>query len=121
MKKSCFIAGRRTSLFKDLMANLLNGLIDDLDIQENQADDFEGLLTEISNADPTLVLLDETSPFSGDSFLVQLLIHKPGLPVIVVSEDSNLMHVVQKETRVIGSSNDLVDAVNLMSGTEFMR
>jgi len=114
MKKRCFIAGKRDSLFKNLVANLLNGLIDDLDLRESQANDFEELLAEISDADPSLILLDESSPFSGDSLLGRILAFKPELPVIVISENSNLMHIVRKETKVIDSSSDLVDVVNLM-------
>lgn len=113
MKKLCFIAGKRESLFKNLVANLLNGLIDDLRLQESQANDFEELLAEISDADPTLILLDEASPFSGNSVLGRILAYRPDLPVIVLSEDSNLMHIVRKETKVIDSSSDLADAVNL--------
>jgi DNA-binding NtrC family response regulator len=114
MKKRCFLAGRKDSLFKNLMANLLSDLIDDLDLQESHADDMEGLLNEISETEPAFILLDDSSPFSGESPLVRILIHRPNLPVIVISEDSNLMHIVHRETRIINSSNDLVKAVNLI-------
>jgi len=121
MKKRCFIAGRKDTLFKNLVASLLNGRIDDMDVQESQADDFDGLLVEISEADPTLIMLDDSYPFSKDSFLVQILLHRPDLPVIVISEDSNLMHIVRKETKIIDSSKDLFNVVNILSGTEFVR
>jgi len=114
MKKRCFIAGRKDALFKTLVAGLLDGKIDDMDIQESQANDFDGLLAEISEADPTLILLDDSFPFSKDSFLVRILLHRPDLPVVVISEDSNLMHIVRKETKVIDSSNDLINVVNLI-------
>jgi len=114
MKKLCFIAGEKDTLFKTLIANLLNGRIDDMDVQESQADDFDGLLAEITEADPTLILLDDSFPFSKDSFLIRILLHKPELPVVVISEDSNLMHLVRKETKTINSSNDLVNVVNLI-------
>ena len=114
MKKRCFLAGRKDSLFKNLVAILLNGLMDDLDLQESGAEDLEGLLNEISEAEPTFILLDDSSSFSEESLLVRILMHKPDLPVIVISENSNLMHIVRRETRTINSSNDLVNAVNLI-------
>lgn len=114
MKKRCFLAGRSDSLFKNLIANLLNDLIKDLDFHESQADDLEGLLNEISETEPTLILLDNSSPFSGDFPLIRILMHKPGLPVIVISENSNFMHVIRRETQIINSSSDLVKAINLI-------
>jgi DNA-binding NtrC family response regulator len=114
MKKRCFLAGRKDSLFKNLVATLLNDLIKDLDLHESQSEDLEGLLNEISKTDPTLILLDESSSFSDEFPLVSILMHKPGLPVIVISENSNFMHIVRRETQVINSSSDLVKAVNLV-------
>ena len=114
MKKRCFLAGRNNSLFKNLVATLLNDLLKDLDLHESQADDLEGLLNEISETDPTLILLDDSSPFSSDSPLIRILMHKPNLPVIVISENSNFMHIVRRETQIINSSSDLVKAVNLI-------
>ena len=114
MKKRCFLAGRNDSLFKNLVATLLNDLIKDLDLHESQAEDMEGLLNEISETEPTLVLLDDSSPFSGESPLIRILMHRPGLPIIVISENSNVMHIVRKETQIINSSSDLVKAVNLI-------
>ena len=114
MKKRCFLAGRNDSLFKNLVATLLNDLIKDLDLHESQAEDLEGLLNEISEAKTALILLDDSFPFSDESPLVRILIHSPNLPVIVISEEANLMHIVHRETRTINSSSDLVQAVNLV-------
>jgi len=114
MKKRCFLAGKNDSLFKSLVASLLNDLINDVELQESHADDLEGLLNEISETDPTLILLADASPFSGESPLFRILMHKPNLPVIVISEDSNMMHIVHRETKIIKSSNDLVNAVNII-------
>ena len=114
MKKRCFLAGRSDSLFKNLIATLLNDLIDDIDLHESHSEDLEGLLNEISETEPTLILLDDSSPFSGESPLVRILIHKPNLPVIVISENSNFMHIVRRETKIVSSSSDLVKALSLI-------
>jgi len=49
-----------------------------------------------------------------DDFLTRLLISRPGLPVIVISENSNVMHVVRRETRQLNSSRDLLATINLI-------
>jgi len=114
MKKRCFLAGRKDSLFKNLVATLLNDLIKDLILYESQAEDLEGLLNEISETDPTLILLDDSSSFSSESPLMSILMRKPGLPVIVISENSNSMHIVRRETQIINTSRDLIKAISLL-------
>ena len=114
MKKRCFLVGRNDSLFKTLVASLLNRLMDDLELHESHADNLEGLLNEISETEPALLLLDDSFPYSDEFPLVRILIHSPNLPVIIISEESNLMHIVHRETRTIISSSDLVNAVNLV-------
>lgn len=112
MKKLCFLVGRQDSLFKQLVAGLLRDLAENLNIFESNTADFEDLLNEISKMKPHLILLDDASPFSKESFLVGLLINRPNLPVIVLSENSNEMHIVRRETVLLKSSNDLIKAID---------
>jgi chemotaxis response regulator CheB len=112
LEKRCFLAGWKDSLFKDLVVNLLNGSNNHLTLIESHAVDFEGLLYEISKAKPDVILLEESSPFSGDSFLVLLLVRNPNLPVIVISELSNEMHIMRRETLFLNSSSDLIRTIN---------
>ena len=114
MEKHCFLASARNSLFKQLVASLLIDLTDDLKLHESKAIEVRALLDEIAEVKPDMVLLDETSPFVENSLLVLLLITNPGLPVIVINEDSNLMHIVRRETQILSSSNDLIEAINLI-------
>ena len=114
LEKLCFLAGRKDSLFQQLVASLLNDLADNLKLHESEAGDIEGLLNEVAEVEPDMILLEDSSPFSQDSLLVQLLIDRPNLPVIVISEDSNVMHVVRRETMLISSSSDLIKTINLI-------
>jgi len=93
---------------------MLGELTDSLKLYESNAIDFSGLLDEISEVEPDMILLEESSPFLEDSFLVLLLVNKPGLPVIVINEDTNVMHVVHRETTLLTTSNDLVETINLL-------
>lgn len=111
MNKRCFLVGRKDSLFKQLVASLLIDMLDDLELHENQTIEFNGLLEEIHAVNPNLILLEDASPFSENSLMSRLLVSLPGLPLIVISEDSNLMHVIRCNTRLLGSSNDLIETI----------
>lgn len=119
MNRRCFLVGRKDSLFKQLVASLLVDMMDNLDVQENQTTDFEGLLDEIQRVKPHLILLEEAFPFSGTSILFRLLMNVPDLPFVVISEDSNLMHVVRCNTRLLGSSQDLIETINVTLDHQF--
>ena len=47
VNKRCFLVGRKDSLFKQLVASLLVDMMDDLDLYENKAVEFDALLEEI--------------------------------------------------------------------------
>ena len=112
MEKCCFLVGQKDSLFKLLVASLLSDLATNLKLNESRSTGLEGLLNEISEAEPNLILLDEASPFSGDSYLIQLLINVPNIPVIVISEVSNEMHILHRESVILNSSSDLIKTID---------
>lgn len=112
MEKCCFLVGQKDSLFKQLVASLLSDLAINLKLDESQSTGFEDLLNEISEAEPNLILLEEASPFSGDSYLIQLLINVPNIPVIVISEASNEMHILRRESVILSSSSDLIKTID---------
>ncbi|MBI5702567.1 MAG: hypothetical protein ACOYYF_10705 [Chloroflexota bacterium] len=113
MNKRCFLVGRKDSLFKQLVASLLVDMMDDLDLYENKAVEFDALLEEIKIASPHLLLLEEASPFSENSLMTRFLANLPALPVVVISEDSNLIYVVRCNARLLSSSRDLIEAIHL--------
>ena len=112
MEKCCFLVGQKDSLFKQLVASLLSDLAINLKLAESRSTGFEDLLNEISVAEPNLILLEEASPFSGDSYLIQILINVPNIPVIVISEASNEMHILRRESVILSSSSDLIKTID---------
>ena len=93
--------------------NLLNDTNHSLIVYESQAVDFEEMLNEVTRNEPDVILLDESFPLSTTSTLICLLTAKPALPVIVIGEDDNLMHIIHHETVRIHSPMDLINAINL--------
>lgn len=89
-------------------------MMDNLELHENTTADFKDLLDEIRNAKPDLVLLEEISPFTENSLTIRLLDSLPNLPLIVISEDSNLIRIFHSETRTLSSSRDLIETLNIM-------
>ncbi len=89
-------------------------MADDLDLYENKTFDFDSLLDEIREAKPDMILLEEEAPFLENSLMIHLLTNVPNLPVIVISEDSNQMHVIRCRTRLLSSSRDLIEVINLI-------
>lgn len=88
-------------------------MMDNLDLYENKAVEFDALLEEIKFASPHLLLLEEASPFSENSLMTRFLASLPALPVVVISEDSNLIYVVRCNVRLLSSSRDLIEAIHL--------
>ena len=115
MEKHCLLTGRHNSLFRQLVAGLLKDLTNELTLHESRASDFMDFLNEVSDLQPDMILLDDSSPFSEDSLLTRLLINEPALPVIVISENSNVMHIVRRESVMLNSSNDLIKAIDLVT------
>lgn len=114
MEKRCFLAGRKESLFKQLVASLLRDATDELELYENKSVEFGEMLSEIKESKPDMIILEESEPFTENSLLTRILIRFPEVPLIVISEDSNLIHIVRCQARLLSSSNDLIETINLM-------
>jgi hypothetical protein len=83
-----------------------------MEIFESSAANIDDLLREVSNLRPDTVLVEETSPLSVASSLVHLMKAMPGHPVVVLSQEQNLMHVVQWQTVHVEKANDLVELID---------
>ncbi len=86
-------------------------MMDNFELDESRTIEFDALLNEIEALHPHLILLEEASPFSSASLMTRLLVALPELPLIVISEDSNLMHVIRCQTRLLSSSQDLIETI----------
>lgn len=76
------------------------------------AKDFQALVMDISELDPDYVLFEESTPLTSKSMLVDLLTICPGLRVIVISENSNWLHIYHKRNMLLTSPEDLLTALS---------
>jgi hypothetical protein len=81
------------------------------DVFESTAKDVDDLLLEISKHNPDTVLVDEASDFAERSALAPLIMAVPGLPVVVVSQTCNLVHIVQYRTVKVDTVSDFIESL----------
>jgi chemotaxis response regulator CheB len=112
MNKLCFLAIQKNSLFKQAVSSLIGKATNGIELYESEADNVEGLIKEILDMAPHVLVLEESSPLLNESVLAGLLMISPYVSVIVVSEETSFMHVVHRETIQLSSSIDLIEAIN---------
>jgi hypothetical protein len=94
------------------MLRLLIEMTHKIDTFESTANDVDDLLQEVSILGPDMVLMEEGSPFAAASCLGHMLMAMPGCPVIVVSQEHNLLHVVHWQTVQVETARDLIEFIN---------
>jgi chemotaxis response regulator CheB len=83
-----------------------------LRVVASEAVDFKGLLAEIKCVKPDVILLEESMLMVTNTSIVELLDTFFELRVVVVSENNNWLQVFRKNTRLITSAADLIQAIH---------
>jgi hypothetical protein len=66
---------------------------------------------DVSKIQPNVVLFSESQPMAAKESLAQLLIGHPRLRIVVVSVDSNWLHIFNKEDMLLTSLDDLLAVI----------
>lgn len=114
MEKRSLLFVCKDALFREIMSSLFANVTDHVEIFESTAHNVNDLLNDIAHISPDMILLEESSPLSADSPLIHVLIAKPGRPVIVISQESNWVHVVHWETTCLSSASELMDTIKFI-------
>jgi DNA-binding NarL/FixJ family response regulator len=107
----CILAIQQYSLMNHALANALRSSIPAYEVVTTNANDLESLITEISHLKPAVVLLGESMPLAAKDTLAHLLMCFPELRVVVVSDDTNWLHVFHKKDVLLTRQSDLLDIV----------
>jgi hypothetical protein len=107
----CFLLVFKDTLFKQIVLSLLGEMDSDIQFLESSADDIDSLLNEISEFRPNTVLFEEASPLWSASCLIHLLKEMPGCPIVVISQEHNLVHVVHWQTLEVEKADDLFKSI----------
>lgn len=74
-------------------------------------DDFEALIQAVDKVNPDVVILQQGNRAGNSNLPIKLLKDHPGLKVITVSLNDNLMEVYSKQNILIKSASDLISVV----------
>ncbi len=98
-------------LLNQALANLLKNSECEIKVITSSASEAKGLIAETSELKPDIVILGESTPMAGKEVLGYLLMSNPEMQVVVVSEDTNYLHVFHKKDKLITRQTDLLDVL----------
>lgn len=114
MKISKVLILQENSLLAQALVSIFRGSGDSqFSIVSSSAKDFQNLVLDISELDPDYILFEESAPLVLKNMLVDLLTIYPSLRVIVISENSNWLHIYQKKNMLLTSPEDLLTMLSL--------
>jgi hypothetical protein len=108
---TCLLAIPIDSLLYRALASLLPSPRSELNLVTSTANDLPGLVGEISDLKPDMVILAESTPLAAKDMLGRLLMSHTELRVVVVSEDTNWLSVFHKKDMEMTSQADLLDVL----------
>lgn len=108
---TCILAMQKHSLMNQALITTLLTALPENNVVTSSASDVENLVAEIAELKPSVVLLGEATPLAAKDTLSHLLMCFPELSVIVVSEDTNWLHVFHKKDLLLTRQSDLLDIV----------
>lgn len=113
MKTPRVLILQENSLLSHALKSILRGSeTHQLKMVTSEAKDFTNLVLDISELDPDYVLLEESALATSKNQLIDLLKIYPGLRVIVISEESNLLHIYQNRDMLLTRPEDLLMALS---------
>ncbi|HEY3312672.1 MAG TPA: hypothetical protein VGK00_13610 [Anaerolineales bacterium] len=111
MTQNCVLITQQPELLNEALLGMLNGSTGKFDIITSAAHNLEELMKEISGLQPDVIVLGESTPLAARDTLAPLLMAYPELRVIVVSEDTNWLHVFHKKDLLMTRQSDLLDLI----------
>ncbi|MGA2502733.1 MAG: hypothetical protein ABSG01_01430 [Anaerolineales bacterium] len=111
MNTTCVLVTKQDSMLNRALTDLLQSSNCELRIITSGANDVHGLIAETSKVKPDIVILGESTPLARMDVLGNLLMSYPKMRVVVVSEESNWLHIFDKKDKLMTRNADLLDAL----------
>jgi len=83
----------------------------ELEIVVSEAGDYSDFAMDVSKINPDVVLFSESHPMAAKESLTELLVSHPRFRVVVVSVDTNWVHIFNKEDKLMTSLDDLLTVI----------
>ena len=106
----CILVHKSDVLLKRAVLSLMN-LEKELEIVVSEAVDINELATDVSKINPNVVLFSESQPMAAKEALMQLLVSHPKIRVVIVSVNSNWLHIYDKEDKLLTRLEDLLTVI----------
>jgi chemotaxis response regulator CheB len=104
---------KQDSLLNRALASALLRSDCEIKIIPSSANDAKSLITETSKFKPDIVIIGESMPLARKDALGSLLMSYPEMRVVVVSEDTNWLHIFHKTDKLMTRQADLLDVLCL--------
>ena len=111
MNTTCVVVTKQDSMLNRALTDLIHSSNCDLKIVTSGAKDVNELITDTSKIKPDVVILGESTPLARMDVLGNLLMSYPEMRVVVVSEESNWLHIFDKKDKLMARNSDLLDAL----------
>ena len=108
---SCFLIMPQNSLLNHAITSILVNPTFNLKLANSQAANGAELIREIGLVRPDVILIGETMPLAQRETLSHLLMSFPELKIIVISEETNWLHVFHKKDWLMTQESDLLALV----------
>jgi chemotaxis response regulator CheB len=111
MNTTCVLVTKQDSMLNRALTDLIHNSDCELKIITSGANDVHALIAETSKIKPDVVVLGESTPLARMDVLGNLLMSYPEMRVVVVSEESNWLHIFDKKDKLMAQNSDLLDAL----------
>ena len=112
MNSTSVLVTQQPELLNQALASLLLNSNSTHAMVTSEARTLDELMVEISDLKPEVIVLGESKPLAARDTLAPLLMAYPELRVIVVSEDTNWLHVFHKKDLLLTRQSDLLDIID---------
>lgn len=111
MSITCLIAVPNNTLLDRALASVILSGNSEIKLVTSVASTLTELVSEISDLRADIVIVSESMPLAAKDALISLLMSFTELRLIVVSEDTNWLHVFHKKDMLMTRQSDFKDSI----------
>ncbi len=111
MGVTCLLAVPNNTLLDRALASVILSGNSEIKLVTSAASTLAELVSEISDLRADIVILSESMPLAAKESLISLLMSFTELRLIVVSEDTNWLHVFHKKDMLMTRQSDFKDSI----------
>ncbi len=108
---TCLLAVPNNTLLDRALASVILSGDSEIKLVTSAAKTMAELVSEISDLRAEIVVLSESMPLAAKEALISLLMSFTELRLIVVSEDTNWLHVFHKKDMLLTRQSDFKDSI----------